>query len=253
MMTNKKNTRKALLSSALSLVLCLAMLIGTTFAWFTDSVTSANNIIKSGNLDVTLDYWDGDSFEEVKDTTKLFNDEALWEPGHTEVAYLKIGNAGSLALKYQLQVNVYDETLGKTKDGADIRLSDYLVFSVIDIDESEAGTYDRETAIDKAGDVKGLKEYIGETTPLVKKGDADCVALVIYMPTTVGNEANHNGKDVPKIEMGVNLYATQFTSEEDSFNNQYDAGAYLPVVYSAEELESALENGESVNLVQTFL
>ena len=55
-MTNKKNTRRALFMSALSLILCFAMLMGTTFAWFTDSVTSANNIIKSGNLDVELYY-----------------------------------------------------------------------------------------------------------------------------------------------------------------------------------------------------
>ena len=52
----KQNTKRALLLSALSLLLCVCMLVGSTFAWFTDSVTSANNIIKSGNLDVELYY-----------------------------------------------------------------------------------------------------------------------------------------------------------------------------------------------------
>ena len=102
----KNQTRRALLMSALSLLLCVSMLVGTTFAWFTDSVTSGRNTIVAGNLDVVLEYWDGDSYEEVKSTTKLFDDAALWEPGYTEVAYLKVSNAGSLALKYHLAVTV---------------------------------------------------------------------------------------------------------------------------------------------------
>ena len=57
-MTNSKTTKRALFSSVVALLLCFTMLLGTTFAWFTDSVTSANNIIKSGNLDVNLYYWD---------------------------------------------------------------------------------------------------------------------------------------------------------------------------------------------------
>ena len=61
-MTNAKNTKRALWMSILSLLLCFTMLLGTTFAWFTDSVTSANNVIQSGNLDIELEYWDGDSW-----------------------------------------------------------------------------------------------------------------------------------------------------------------------------------------------
>ena len=79
MMTNAKSTKKALMLSILSLVLCFSMLIGTTFAWFTDSVTSANNIIKSGNLDVALYYateYNGENtnWVEVDDTTKIFKE-----------------------------------------------------------------------------------------------------------------------------------------------------------------------------------
>ena len=60
---NKKSTKRTLLSSVLSLVLCMAMLIGTTFAWFTDSVTSGNNIIKSGNLVIELEFYIEDTKE----------------------------------------------------------------------------------------------------------------------------------------------------------------------------------------------
>ncbi len=102
----KTKTAKALLASVLALVLCLSMLIGTTFAWFTDSVTSANNIIKSGNLDVTMDWADGTKAVPAADSEEwtdasvgaIFNYE-LWEPGYTEVRHIQIANVGSLALK----------------------------------------------------------------------------------------------------------------------------------------------------------
>ena len=87
-MTNK-STKKALLLSALSMLLCVAMLVGTTFAWFTDAVTSGKNKIVAGNLDIELEYTkdpsDADSWATVKDATDLLNKDALWEPGHAEV------------------------------------------------------------------------------------------------------------------------------------------------------------------------
>ena len=245
-----KTTRRALLMSALSLLLCASMLVGTTFAWFTDSVTSGRNTIQAGNLDVVLEYWDGDSYEEVTSTTKLFDDAALWEPGYTEVAYLKVSNAGSLALKYQLAVNVYNETLGKTKDGADIKLSDHLQFKVVESDTDLADTYTRETAKNANATATKLQTYSSDVKALVNTGDTDYVALIIYMPETVGNEANHNGVDVPSIEMGVNLFATQQTSESDSFDDQYDKDAEFSVdVKNADELANALKVGGKVKLV----
>ena len=109
-MKKTRSTKQALIMSALSLLLCMSMLIGTTFAWFTDSVESLNNKIVAGNLDVEL-YWstDASDWKKVDDTTNVFTDE-LWEPGHTEVVYLKVVNEGTLALKYQLGINVASET-----------------------------------------------------------------------------------------------------------------------------------------------
>ena len=101
-MTNSKNTKRALLSSVISLLLCVAMLIGATFAWFTDSVTTGQNKIVAGNLDVELEYsTDGANWNTVYENTNLFKpaDQTLWEPGHTEYVYLRVRNAGSLALR----------------------------------------------------------------------------------------------------------------------------------------------------------
>ena len=258
-MTKTRSTKRALLTSGLALIMCITMLIGTTFAWFTDSVTSGRNQIVAGNLDVELEYWNGTAYAPVTSATKLFNDNALWEPGYTEVAYLKVSNLGSLALKYQLNVNVFGETLGKTKGGADIKLSDYLVFKTVESDTDLADAYaTREAAVAAAGTEKGLKAYNGATKPLDPKGGAnadDYVALIIYMPTTVGNEANHNGTDVPSIEMGVNLLATQLTAEKDSFDNTYDENAWHPdfLVTNSDELKVALTNGGNVALANDII
>ena len=87
-MTNTKSTKRALLASVMALLLCFSMLLSTTFAWFTDSVTSGNNIIKSGNLDIELEYAvfnDDGTFKEwkdVKDASDILTN-TLWEPGVT--------------------------------------------------------------------------------------------------------------------------------------------------------------------------
>ena len=247
-MTNK-STKKALLLSVLSMLVCVAMLVGTTFAWFTDSVTSGKNTITAGNLDIELEYSEtpdvDSSWETVADATDLLDPEALWEPGHTEVVYLKISNLGTLALKYQFTMNIFSETVGKSVLGNDIYLSDHLMYGVVDYTEPFKTREDAIAAVES--NAVALDNYFVAGEML--KGDApEIVALVVYMPTTVGNEANYRGDAIPEIELGVELVATQLTSEEDFFNELYDEGAYLPVVYNAAELASALGNGDSVKL-----
>ena len=241
-MTNIKATKRALGSSVLALFLCFAMLLGTTFAWFTDSVTSANNIITAGNLDVELEY--KKVVDNVTDTNwttvadgALFNDTTIWEPGHVEVVYLKVSNVGTLDLKYQLNINVADFRVGLNADGDEIDLRDYLVFKVVEIDETAVGTYTRENAVNADADEIGLKDYNGETTTLESE-DVDYVALIVYMPETVGNEANYRGDadTAPMINLGVNLFATQVATEEDSFGPDYDADA--PIVSNPVTLPS---------------
>ena len=86
-MTNRKSTKRALLGSVVAMVLCLAMLVGATFAWFTDTASTGVNKIQAGNLDVKLMYsTDMQTWKEATDQTKLFDDNALWEPGYTQVS-----------------------------------------------------------------------------------------------------------------------------------------------------------------------
>ena len=232
-MTKQHSTRKALFTSVLSLLLCFSMLLGTTFAWFTDSVTSANNVITSGNLDVELYYQaEGQSdWTQVDESTNVFQRDARWEPGHTEVVKLKVVNEGSLALKYQLGVNVASEVTSTNALGGELKLSDHIKYGIVDGEQ----TYTRDEAI-AAVDATATAlnaVYSSGTLTLDAKNDTDSdekiVTMVVYMPTTVGNEANaKTDAPVPTIHLGINLFATQYTAESDSFDNQYDKDA--PVV-----------------------
>ena len=112
-MTSSKSTKRALISSTLALLMCVAMLIGTTFAWFTDTASTAVNKIQAGNLDVDLEMsTDGTNWESAEGKTLTFKtkdnraaDQILWEPGCTyELPQLRVVNKGNLALKYKIQI-----------------------------------------------------------------------------------------------------------------------------------------------------
>ena len=249
-MTNTKNTKRALLSSVLALFLCFAMLLGTTYAWFTDSVTSANNVIQSGNLDIELDYWNGNAWDTVEGADDIINGD-LWEPGYTKVAYLRLRNAGSLALKYQLGVNILSEKEGINQAGDTFRLSNYIMFGVVEDLNGETNAYTKDDAgrtkaIADVTDAKKIYEGYTKADSLAANSGYVYLAMVVYMPTDVGNVANHNGTDIPKIDLGINVFATQMTAEEDSFNNQYDANAPFSIwngVVPAEMPETLVVDG----------
>ena len=127
-MNNKKATKRALLTSIMALVMCVVMLVGTTFAWFTDTASTGVNKIQAGNLDVKLMYsTDMVEWKEATEQTKLFDDNALWEPGYTQVVYLKVVNAGNLALKYEAGFSKnYTSNRGKNVNGDWYRVDNYL-------------------------------------------------------------------------------------------------------------------------------
>lgn len=249
-MTNKKTIR-ALMLALVAVLLCAAMLVGATFAWFTESVSSVNNLIVSGNLDVEVqfssDLKDWKTFEEG---VNVFDENALWEPGYTEVVYLKVKNAGSLALKYWLDVQVFTETPSINQAGEEFYLSNFIKYGVVtlteDADGNAAPFKDRDAAHDAV-----VQKATWINAPFMQKDvdlgvdEADYIALVAYMPQTVGNDANH-AKDAkaPTIELGITLRATQDTVEYDSFDEKYDESATYPknpygfnYVYTEEDLK----------------
>ncbi len=234
----KQTAKRSLLLSALALIMCVAMLVGTTFAWFTDSVTSGKNTIKAGNLDVQLFYLsdaENDVWTEVDENTDVFGYDK-WEPGFTKVVYFKVVNNGSLALKYQLAADVYNEKEGVNKDGDTFKLSDFLYAATV----AEGATREEILAMD-GNNFIGNIAIGGEGTLVPDVNEEAIVGLAIWMPTFVGNVANHNGTDVPEIDFGIKLVATQATSEIDSFGNGYDVNATYPVIQNA-----VAEGGDSI-------
>ena len=228
-MTSSKSTKRALVTSALAILMCVAMLIGTTFAWFTDTASTAVNKIQAGNLDVELEYSkDFTEWKKVDDTTKVFEDSTLWEPGRTEVVYLRVKNAGTLALKYTLGIyNLYNST-GKNVLGNKYSLSDYVKLGVA---EADAAYADRAAAISAVQDSAKTLNSIGDTGVVgadLATNTTKVYAMVLYMPTEVGNEANPKNNDpywAAKVSFGISVSATQAMSESDSFDNTYDEDA----------------------------
>ena len=247
-MNNKRATKRALLTSVMALVMCVVMLVGTTFAWFTDTASTGVNKIQAGNLDIELAYKNSTTsgeFKKADKSTPVFDNNALWEPGHVEYVVLKIRNAGSLALKYKLGINIAGETGSTNVYGDSFKLSDSIKFAVIDGDKSTLG---RDDLVAAATDSKLIKDgYTSVDTPLYPAGtegkDAEkTVTLVVWMPTGVGNEANHKtGVDAPTIDLGIKVDATQYTYEKDSIDDQYDKDAGYLVQVNSENIQDYLD------------
>ena len=221
-MSNRKSTKRALLGSVMAMVLCLAMLIGATFAWFTDTASTGVNKIQAGNLDVALEMKDGDNWVSAEGKTLTFKtkdnraaDQILWEPGCTyELPQLRVVNKGNLALKYKIQI---------TGIQGDAKLNEVIDWTIND------------AAID-------LTE--GHLTA-GQQGDA--FTIKGHMQDTAGNDYQNLTID----GIGINVVATQDTVESDSFHNQYDADAEYPIaVTTGDELQTIVNNATApVNIV----
>lgn len=230
-MRTKLSTKKLLITSAVVLALTFTLLLGTTFAWFTDTVSSDLNKIKSGNLDIEMNYWDSESGDFLDaSNVPLFDNEALWEPGFMQVAYLEIVNAGSLSFNYLFAVYPTEEVKGYLANGDTFWLSNYLVYAILEYDVEEKGEIaTRDEALGLIADYeKGLTRENIRYGTMDAGDDALRLALVVYMPTDVTSEqANHDassGHPAPSIKLAVDVYATQNTKEFDSFDDQYDSG-----------------------------
>lgn len=239
-----KITRRALLMSVMSLFLCFAMLVGTTFAWFTDSVTSGNNIIKTGTLDVEMHWADGtkavpalDSTDWTDASTGAIFDYDLWEPGYVEVRHIKIENRGNLALKYMVKV-VANGDVDDLADAIDV----YYVDPAVQVADRTALTEDA-----KLGTLAEALAGLGATgAGVLEAGDSDVITIALKMREDAGNE--YKDKEIG-ASFAIQLIATQVESESDAFGTDYDADVEYPTVVStAAELVAAMANGGNIVL-----
>ena len=208
-MNTNKATKRALLTSVTALVMCVVMLVGTTFAWFTDTASTAVNKIQAGNLKVDIIGADSEnhvsmlSFTKAGATDAEAGAEILWEPGCRYLTEgFRIANKGNLALKWKAQVNKGATAANEGNfDLLDV-INFYLVTKAADGTETETP----------------LDEFTGN---LKKTETSDVYYIKGVMQTTAGND--YQGLTLNGIT--ITVYATQDTVENDSFNNQYDADA----------------------------
>ena len=216
MTVRKKSYTKIALTLSICLLMIWALLgTGTTIAWFTDTSETQKNTFFIGDLDLVVSHkLEDGTYEEIESDTKVFDDEALYEPGYVQVVYLKVENKGDVPFEYQLSVDVNDVTVAKSVLGNDIYLPNYLRFGVM-FSGSEA-ELDRELSHIIAE--RKFAEYMGEY-PLNTYSQKDDVvvpvdgtryiALVVRMPEEVGNAANYRGSIVPMVDLGLHVTASQ--------------------------------------------
>ena len=205
-MENSKSTKRALLTSALALLMCVAMLVGATFAWFTDTASTAVNKIQAGTLNVDIVDKNGDSvngkslsFRDANDSTDI-----LWEPGATfNLDSFKIVNKGNLAFKYKVIISGVN---------GNAKLLEAIDFFVKIGDAEKVALADWEGILLPNGEA---------ATDTMDAGTTSAITISGTMKKEAGNE--YQGLSIDGI--GITVVATQYTYENDSFGNEYDASA----------------------------
>lgn len=250
-----RKTRGSIITSAISLLLCIIMLAGSTFAWFTDVVANNGNVIQSGNLNAQL-HWsdrllDTDSSEWIDaEGSKVF-DYDRWEPGYTELRYIKVTNAGSLNLKWKLTI----EANGPVSSLADV-IDVYYVNPVT----SEFASVD---GLDSAGT---LTEVMAEKTSSqgrLTPNQNTILAIAFHMDEFAGNE--YQKSSLCDNGFSLKLLATQDIGESDSFGDDYDTDAdfgegaitftasapisQVPIIYGALADDITIGSGSNVSAI----
>lgn len=215
-MNERKATRRALLTSITALAMCVVMLVGTTFAWFTDTAKTNVNTIKAGKLDVQLMMKDnsgrwvnaeGETLNWVK-ARGGENQAILWEPGaEYKLPDLKVVNNGNLKLKYKIVITGASgdvDLLNVIDFSASITGTNSEVFSSVNVRDNNPVVYDK----------------------VLKPNEEDVIALSGKMQTSANN--TYMSKTISGIS--ITVYAAQATGEYDSISNQYDAAAAYPTV-----------------------
>lgn len=214
-MNKRKWTKAALVFSSCLFVLWWALGTGATLAWFSDHDTVRNEF-QVGLLKLDVSYKNDIVTEYIplQGTTKAFNDQALYEPGYTQVVYLKIDNVGNVAFNYKVAVTIENFTNGENAWGKEIYLPNYLRYGVV-FGKTEAEVQqqvrDRLTAKTHAAKEWGALGTWSELSPHTFEAgeEAHYAALIIHMPEEVNNAANYRGFTEPRVELGITVFAQQ--------------------------------------------
>ena len=244
-----KKTKKSLFLSTITLLLCSCMFIGSTFAWFTDTVSNTGNKIQAGTLKVDLlmdknEEHDATKYVSIKnETASVFSGDILWEPGQTQLAYLAVSNEGNLAFKYNLVLDIIDKQEHDTE--TEPAIAKAFSYAIVDSGKNVTNSIDswddaKAKATTTGNLLAAIRSQEGQESAISGRitaapngkllaGEKDYFAVVIHMDEEAGN-AYQKGL----IEIDVHLVATQQSYEKDGFgSDQYDFKAEYPIVSSA--------------------
>ena len=226
-MNNKRATKRALLTSVMALVMCVVMLVGTTFAWFTDTASTGVNKIQAGNLDIELEMKNASGgWDKAEGKTLQFkkaagheSEEVLWEPGcRYELPELRIVNKGNLALKYKIQI---------TGIQGDAKLNKAIDWTITHSNEIDKLTGD-------------INEFEYKMLPKAA-GDADYPSQTFIIKGTMKKEAGNEYQGLSIDGIGITVVATQYTYEYDSMDNLYDQNADATIQVNKDNIQDYLD------------
>lgn len=203
----------ALAFSLCALIIWGILGTGASLAWFTDTSPEINNIFHFAEFELEVSHrlTDG-TWEKVDGQTKVFDEEALYEPGYVQVVYLKVENKGTLPFKFDTAVTVHDCVQATNVFGRHFMLQDYLKFGLATSDTEEEmknSIPDREKAVEIA--TEPLHNYYETGAFELAPNGTKYIALIVRMPEEVGNIANYRGNVIPKVELGITVRADQIT------------------------------------------
>lgn len=212
-MNRNKRARRAMIVSFCLMLMWIFLGAGTTIAWFTDTTTAIRNAFHIGELELEVEYKNQDMTEYalLAAESPVFSEHALYEPGYTQVVYLRVGNIGTVDFDYKLAVDCRSYVDSVNVFGGRLHLPAYLRFGVVFADSEPE--LERKTA-QALADLELLEEvvlnqYAKVDDVTVAVGTHRYAALIVWMPETVGNEANYRSDTTPMVELGLTVFAQQ--------------------------------------------
>ena len=211
MMLRKKTYKKIVFALSIFMLLIWTVLgAGASLAWFADTTPEIQNIFHCAEFELKVSHrLEDGSYDPVDSQTKLFDENALYEPGYVQVVYLKIENAGTMPFDLKTAVSITDYTVATNVLGQPFHLQDYLTFGLVTADTEaalQAKLPNRDSA--KSFAQTPLSNYSTEIVDFAA-GQTVYMALIVHMPEYVDNVPNYRGTVIPRVELGLIISAAQ--------------------------------------------
>lgn len=217
MRSHKRSMKKIALTLSVFLILMWAVLgAGTSLAWFTDTDETMNNIFHFADFDLDAEYLDKNGeYQDLQGATEVFDSKALYEPGYTQVVYLRVTNKGEVGFKFKTAVRVKYFTEAVNAYGQRFHLQDHLEFGIVTADtEDGLRQLVANRALASAYADMPLNNYDTDFAQLDAAG-VIYMAVVIHMPEDTGNVANYRGDTIPRVDLALTITASQLDAPEN--------------------------------------